>query len=157
MDRKFKIGDRVKVVNTGVHLNGWDHLKGEIGEVTFAHDDADYYGVSFDNYGNFIVDESEIDFADNKPEETLIKGKYPIHHISLPNELCYEKIADFESTSFNIFHHVAIKIAESFDDAVLDKIKEIATEEGYDDLVLIDREFVVSALKHEIERRNQDD
>ena len=48
---------------------------------------------------------------------------------------------------------VAFEIAESFDDAIMKKVIDIAKEQGYTDLCLINKEFVVEALKKEIERR----
>lgn len=52
---------------------------------------------------------------------------------------------------------VAMQVAESFDNAVMAKMVEIAREEGFTDLVLIDKEFVVTALKNEIERRKDEE
>lgn len=70
-------------------------------------------------------------------------GKYPITSIRLEESPCV-----FE-------RKVAMRVAESFDNAVMAKITEIAREEGFTDLVLIDKEFVVTALKNEFERRGK--
>ncbi len=49
----------------------------------------------------------------------------------------------------------AIETAKSFDKAIVDKIIEIARNNGITDLVLLNEEFIVTAIKNEIERREQ--
>ena len=54
----------------------------------------------------------------------------------------------------NFAHKIAIQRVENFDNVIMSEIIKIAKEQGYTDLVLIDKEFVVEALKREMARRN---
>ena len=65
-------------------------------------------------------------------------------------ELSYPKINKLEDTDFDIFNHIGIQIAESFDNAIVEKIKEIAQEEGINSLVLLNKKEIVAALAKEI-------
>lgn len=51
------------------------------------------------------------------------------------------------------FRKVSCEIAESFDNMIMKKVIEVAREQGFTDLCLINKEFVVEALKREVERR----
>lgn len=53
------------------------------------------------------------------------------------------------------FRKLAFEIAESLDNKIMEKVIEIAREQGYTDLCLINKEFVVEALKREVERRSK--
>lgn len=72
-----------------------------------------------------------------------------------------ESAANFPITSIEIadiselttFRKVSCEIAESFDNMIMKKVIEIAREQGFTDLWLINKEFVVEALKREVERR----
>ena len=50
-------------------------------------------------------------------------------------------------------HNVFVKTLENFDNAIMSEIIKIAKEQGYTDLMLINKEFVVEALKREMARR----
>ena len=50
-------------------------------------------------------------------------------------------------------HKVFVATLENFDNAIMSEIIKIAKEQGYTDLMLINKEFVVEALKREIARR----
>ena len=76
-------------------------------------------------------------------------GKMPIEYIKI-------KPCDVFEGCDPIERRFAIQVAESFDNAIMEKITEIAREEGFTSLVLIDKEFVVTALKNEIERRKEE-
>ena len=56
-------------------------------------------------------------------------------------------------TEFAPFRKLSFAIAESVDNRIMEKVIEIAREQGFTDLCLINKEFVVEALKREIERR----
>ena len=75
-------------------------------------------------------------------------GKMPFQHFYIGTSDVFEYSNTFE-------RKLAIQIAESFDNEIMARITEIAREEGFTDLVLIDKEFVVTALKNEFERRNK--
>jgi hypothetical protein len=53
-------------------------------------------------------------------------------------------------TEFDIFREVAIRIAESFDNAVVEKCIEIAKEEGITDLVLLNKHDIAAAWRKQI-------
>lgn len=69
----------------------------------------------------------------------------------------YVQITPMDELSYSntIQRKFAIKVAEDFDNAVFGSIFEIAKEEGFTDLVVIDKEFVTEALKREVERRSK--
>ena len=48
-----------------------------------------------------------------------------------------------------------VVIQEKFETLIYNNIVEIAKEEKIDELVVIDREFIVTALRNEVERRKQ--
>ena len=48
---------------------------------------------------------------------------------------------------------MAFKIAEAYDEEIFSQIVEIARLEGYTDVTILDKEFIISAIKHEKERR----
>lgn len=50
-------------------------------------------------------------------------------------------------------HNVFVKTLENFDNTIMSEIIKIAKEQGYTDLMLINKEFVVEALKREMARR----
>lgn len=77
-------------------------------------------------------------------------GKMPFQHFYFETSDVFEYSNTFE-------RKFAIQVAESFDNAIMEKITEIAKEQGFTDLVLIDKEFVVTALKNEIERRKRNE
>lgn len=64
------------------------------------------------------------------------------------------EIADI--TEFQPFRKMAFEIAESFDKKIMEIVIELAREQGYTDLCLLNKEFVVEAFKREIERRRKD-
>lgn len=53
----------------------------------------------------------------------------------------------------SVVRKFACKVAESMDNKIMEKVIAIAKEEGYTDLMVINKEFVVEALKREMERR----
>ena len=55
-----------------------------------------------------------------------------------------------EPTCFDIVHEVAMRIAESFDNDVVEKCIEIAKEEGIAHLVLLNKHDIVAAWKKQI-------
>lgn len=55
-----------------------------------------------------------------------------------------------ESTEFDIINNVAIRIAESFDNAIVEECAEIAKEEGITDLVLLNKHDIAAAWRKQI-------
>ena len=62
----------------------------------------------------------------------------------------------FKSSREDFVRKYVIKVAELYDNALYEAIAKIAKEEGFTDLTIIDKEFVVTALKNEIKRRELD-
>ena len=58
-----------------------------------------------------------------------------------------------KSITKDITHTLFVKTLENFDNAIMAEIIKIAKEQGYTDLMLINKEFVVEAFKREIARR----
>ena len=52
-----------------------------------------------------------------------------------------------------IRHSFAAVVAEKEDEAIMNAIVEAAEKAGITDLCVIDKEFILSAIKHELERR----
>jgi siroheme synthase (precorrin-2 oxidase/ferrochelatase) len=53
----------------------------------------------------------------------------------------------------SITNRIAVKVSEEIDEAIVKAIIQCAKEEGINDLYLLDKEFVMSAINHELERR----
>ena len=89
-----------------------------------------------------------------------MKGRYPIYNYKTENVLepirKVEKITlddTLELTNYNVCRDMAFKIAEAYDEEIFSQIVEIARLEGYTDVTILDKEFIISAIKHEKERR----
>lgn len=60
-----------------------------------------------------------------------------------------------ERWSASCCHELVAQIADVRDEVVCREIVKYAIKKGYTDLIIIDEEFVKSAIIHEIERRQQ--
>lgn len=82
---------------------------------------------------------------------------YPVHRVHLNGRTLY----NLEESGADHIHTITTKIMAELvrkeEDYVIDKIIECAKENGVSVLYLIDRDFVIDALKHEIERRKNND
>ena len=97
-------------------------------------------------------------YLDKNPDDLF--NDHPMARISLnrnPGEL-YHVEHKFDEDSF--VHSVTAKILAEFvrkeDDYLIDEIIKFAKREGVSTLVLIDKEFVLTAFRNEIERRQKE-
>lgn len=85
----------------------------------------------------------------------------PIQHIALPlKNIKYTpslKPIDFDSIAgtYEITRKIAAQMIEKIDDEITRCIIDTAKEEGITDLYLIDKNFVISAIREKIEREKE--
>lgn len=77
--------------------------------------------------------------------------KFAGEHFTFPENL---KLEPSVNSMLNLVYKVEAKCIKSIDDAILDEIIKAAREEGITDLIIMDRDFVISALKEKMEREN---
>lgn len=58
----------------------------------------------------------------------------------------------FDSETMNVAYRVQAMLADMRDEAIVSAIVEEAQRQGLNDLILINKEFIVSAIIHEIQR-----
>ncbi len=75
-------------------------------------------------------------------------------HISLdlPKPVSIEN-DDFDNTVAQITSKAMIKVAEQIDDAIFNEIVAIAHSEGIDDVYLLDKKNIISALEKQIPKK----
>lgn len=85
---------------------------------------------------------------DIKIKKFKYRGSNPLEHFDL-------RPADFDiyQEVDNIRMKIVAEVVDKTDTAICNAIINAAREEGVTDLYLIDREFVISAIKNEIARR----
>lgn len=77
--------------------------------------------------------------------------KFAGEHFTFPENL---KLEPSVTSMLNIVYKVKAKCIRSIDDAILDEIVKAAREEGITDLIIMDRDFVISALREKMKREN---
>lgn len=95
--------------------------------------------------------ESEKVFRINLYKE---KETTPIKKFSFNYQPKIEKINDITYTSHC---NIVCLIQEKYEELIYSNLKSIAEEEGISEVVVIDREFVKTALINEIERRKENE
>ena len=73
-------------------------------------------------------------------------------HLNIPKPLI-PKIDDFDKTAVQITNKAMIKAVEQIDDAIFNEIVAIARSEGIDDIYLLDKMNIVSALEKQIPKK----
>jgi hypothetical protein len=63
---------------------------------------------------------------------------------------------DVVSVDENVIRKIAIRVAKTYDKAIVDAVIDYAKNEGITDLYLLDDEFVTTALSREAERRKKE-
>ena len=89
-----------------------------------------------------------------------MKGRYPIYNYKTNFEpsIKIDTITNddvIEPTTYSIQREWALKVAEAYDEKLFSEIVKLAREEGYTDVTILDKEFIITAIKNEIERRNK--
>ena len=74
----------------------------------------------------------------------------PLKHFELTQ--CSIEFTD-DMNIATLSRKIHASVMDQVDDTILKTIINCAKEEGVDDLYLLDKEFVMSAIKHELERR----
>ena len=80
---------------------------------------------------------------------------YPIHRQVMKDSPFMNRVTviNTDTTLYSYVNNVCITAQANLDNAVLQKIFEIANREGYDEAIVIDKDFVIEALEREVERR----
>ena len=76
-------------------------------------------------------------------------NNYPLQMRRLP---CKETIEENEAGMFSIITKIKAQTVDILDAITVDEVIRVAYEEGITHLFLLDRDFVIRALKNEIER-----
>lgn len=74
---------------------------------------------------------------------------YPLQMRRLPRK---EIIEENEAGTFSIITKIKAQTVDILDAITVDEVVKVAYEEGITHLFLLDRDFVIRALKNEIER-----
>lgn len=87
--------------------------------------------------------------------EKICAGVKPINHLNLkvPTPIFSED--DTGNFSVNYTNKILAEVIDTTDKAIVDAIVKEATAQGVNDLFLIDKEFIMSAIKHEMIRRKE--
>lgn len=80
-------------------------------------------------------------------------NNYPLQMRRLP---CKEIIEENEAGMFSIITKIKAQTVDILDAITVDEVIRVAYEEGITHLFLLDRDFVIRALKNEIERWKKD-
>lgn len=81
-----------------------------------------------------------------------IFNDHPIHRVNLNGRDLYH-VEKADESIHSMVAKIMVELIQKEEEYVTDKIIEFAKENGVSVLYLIDRDFVLDALKHEIERR----
>lgn len=82
---------------------------------------------------------------------------YPIHRQVMKKSPFVDRIKaiDTDETLYSYLNNICIVAQAELDNKILEKIFEIANEQGYDETIVIDKDFVIEALEREINRRKK--
>lgn len=84
--------------------------------------------------------------------ELSMKGIKPLDHYILKDPTI-SYTGDLTDLNYEIKHKILAKVVEKTDEALIQAILRFARDEFVTDLYLIDREFIMSAIKNEMARR----
>ena len=62
---------------------------------------------------------------------------------------------DLGSYVYSITNRVAVEYAEKLDDHIVNSIVQMAIENGVDDLYILDKPFILAAIKEKMEREKE--
>ena len=78
---------------------------------------------------------------------------YPFKRFTFPRPM--PTIEQFEKgVRINDVYNIRVAIQDKCENLIYDSIYEIAHEQGIDELIVIDKEFIITALMNELKRRN---
>jgi len=82
---------------------------------------------------------------------------YPMRHIHFDWPPLPVRGIDMGDPMGDITVKISAQVADMTDSAIVEAILQVAKEEGLTDLYLIDREFILRALRNELERMVKED
>lgn len=102
---------------------------------------------------NALIDTDENEYIDDRPRKMTPKWNpktNPMTKVRLntPNFEFYP-----ETLEQTVMHKLMAQVIDAADTVVVEAITNAAKEAGVTDLYLIDKEFILSAIHHEMERR----
>ena len=80
------------------------------------------------------------DFKDARP------FYYPMHQFNFPHEIKWTDVG------FTAKRNICVQVADMLDNDIMDCIIDLAKENGITDLVVLDKKFVLDALREKMER-----
>lgn len=97
-----------------------------------------------------------------------MEGRYPLYNYKT-QDILEPKIKDnkifhadkitrndvLDATTYSIQREWALKVAEAYDEKLFSEIIKLAREAGITDVTILDKEFIITAIKNEMERRNK--
>lgn len=154
---ELKVGDRVRYIHEDaedIKRWGWYPPIGTMGTIRTVSPHPNgkvLIEVTWD-YGVRGVDQTWWCLTTDveKVDEEIIR------HIQLTNADKIEYIDEENSMSYQLAHKIRIAAAKDFDEACIKVCVDYAKSEGYDDLYLINGEFIKTAIENEIKRRKED-
>lgn len=78
--------------------------------------------------------------------DRVIPDYYPMHQFNFPHEI------KFEGPGIIAKRNVAVRVADMLDNEIMSAIVNLARENGITDLIVLDKKFVLDALKEKMER-----
>lgn len=87
----------------------------------------------------------------------MMKSYYPMHQFNFPPKPADIKFMDDaididENIRLEIVRNVEVKLVDMMDRLIMDEILRTANEEGITDLFVMDKKFVLDAIREKMER-----
>lgn len=82
---------------------------------------------------------------DNKADR-IMPDYYPMYQFNFPHEI------KFEDPGFIARRNISVQVANMLDNEIMTAIVNLARENGITDLFVLDKKFVLDALKEKLER-----
>lgn len=87
------------------------------------------------------------------------EGPEPLKRIPInPPKVNFREVVEDDETKYitEINSNIQAKVTSMVDNEIVKAIVDAAAAEGVNDLILIDKDFIISAIKHEIARRKSE-
>ena len=84
------------------------------------------------------------------------RSQFPVHHVLNRENYRAQKVDLEDGTSVHkMVREFAVMTVDKVNAEILSQIRDIAKKRGVTDVLVLDEEFIVTALKNEVERRNK--
>lgn len=100
---------------------------------------------------------------DPNPKDILKKLTIPPLKLEYRREPIFERIhlsdlclTETDDTTWSVSRKISAQVMDMTDKVLMGSIISAAREEGVNDLFLIDKEFIITAIKNELARRQED-